>query len=282
MRWRELGSPEARAVLLIQDELLSALRDYLRERGFVEVIPPVIGPTTDPGLRGAGRFTLSYYGMRFYLMSSIILYKQALVRSVPAIFAVAPSVREEPPETALTGRHLTEFRQVDVERAGATLGEAMSLAEGLVVGSALRVVRERGEELKLLGREPEIPRLPLPRLDYWEAVDLARGLGAPVRPGEELTWEAERLISREVGACFVVGYPEGARGFYYRRDPARPGRLLDFDLLLPEGYGEVASGGERATDPAEVEERMRRSGEDPEEYSWYLEMLREGVPPSAG
>ncbi|MFQ6086559.1 MAG: amino acid--tRNA ligase-related protein [Candidatus Bathyarchaeia archaeon] len=27
---------------------------------------------------------------------------------------------------------------------------------------------------------------------------------------------------------------------------------------------------------------MRQGGEDPAEYGWYLEMLKEGIPPSAG
>jgi len=29
-------------------------------------------------------------------------------------------------------------------------------------------------------------------------------------------------------------------------------------------------------------ERIKKGGEDPIQYSWYLEMLKEGVPPSAG
>lgn len=54
------------------------------------------------------------------------------------------------------------------------------------------------------------------------------------------------------------------------------------DILLPEGNGEIASGGEREHTLHGVIQRMRDTGQDPKRYDWYLDMLREGVPPSAG
>ena len=54
------------------------------------------------------------------------------------------------------------------------------------------------------------------------------------------------------------------------------------DLLLPEGYGELSSGGEREYTVTGVTQRMRETGEDPSKYGWYLDMLEEGIPPSAG
>ncbi len=73
-----------------------------------------------------------------------------------------------------------------------------------------------------------------------------------------------------------------ARGFYDREDPDRPGVLRDFDLVYPEGFGEAISGGEREFQLERVLARIRSNGEDPGAYGWYLEMLGEGVPPSAG
>ncbi|MDK2982660.1 MAG: asparaginyl-tRNA synthetase [Thermococcaceae archaeon] len=34
-----------------------------------------------------------------------------------------------------------------------------------------------------------------------------------------------------------------SREFYDREDPERPGHFRNYDLILPEGYGEVSSGG---------------------------------------
>ena len=62
----------------------------------------------------------------------------------------------------------------------------------------------------------------------------------------------------------------------------RRGVLRDLDLFYPEGFSEAVSGGEREYKYDRVMERMRSTGEDPENYEWYLKMLREGTTPSAG
>ena len=38
---------------------------------------PIIGPVTDPGTRGAKQVDVDFYGHRYKLMTSAILYKQA-------------------------------------------------------------------------------------------------------------------------------------------------------------------------------------------------------------
>jgi Aspartyl/asparaginyl-tRNA synthetases len=81
---------------------------------------------------------------------------------------------------------------------------------------------------------------------------------------------------------FVTDYPLTARGFYDREDPERPGILRDFDLLYPEGFGEAVSGGERENTFKGVVRRMKMTDEDPSAYRWYLDMLKDGVLPSAG
>ena len=50
---------------------------------------------------------------------------------------------------------------------------------------------------------------------------------------------------------------------------------------MPEGYGEVISGGEREHEYTRVKSLLDRDGIT-EDYAWYLDMLKEGIPPSAG
>src|SRR5579875_2853513 len=72
-----LSSPVTRAAAIIQYRMLTAVREYLRGQGFTELLPPVIGPVTDPGARGAKQVDVDYYGHRYKIMTSAILYKQA-------------------------------------------------------------------------------------------------------------------------------------------------------------------------------------------------------------
>ena len=98
----------------------------------MELLPPIIGPVTDPGCAGAKQVDVDFYGHRYKLMTSAILYKQASLLAFDKIFFIAPNVRLEPLETASTGRHLVEFHQIDVEVADASRDDAMALVEDLV------------------------------------------------------------------------------------------------------------------------------------------------------
>ena len=112
--------------------------------------------------------------------------------------------------------------------------------------------------------------------------DLA-GLGHDQNPDGELGWAGEAMLSRKASKpFFVTDYPKGSRGFYDRESREHPGRLRNFDLIAPEGYGELCSGSEREHDYAAIIARMRETGENPSKYAWYLDMVREGIPASAG
>jgi asparaginyl-tRNA synthetase len=235
-RFREIRKPELKAVMRIQDELLSSLRDYLRGIGFIEILAPIIGPATDPGIRGAGQVSFDYYGHTFKIMSSMILYKQMAVNSFEKVFALSPNIRLEPGEALETRRHLSEFRQLDLEVADASYFDVMRIGEGIVVYCVRRVKNRCGRELETLGRRLNIPKTPFRKVSHLEAVDLLVRKGFDVKGGEEIPWEAEAALSGSFDDFFwLIDYPMTARGFYDREDDARPGVLRDFDLFTLEG-----------------------------------------------
>ncbi|MFC4855942.1 asparagine synthetase A [Actinophytocola glycyrrhizae] len=282
-----LTADTTRAVLRIQHHMLAAARDHLTEQGCTEVLLPVIGPVTDPGARGAKQVDVDYYGHRYKLMTSAILYKQATLTTFDRIFCIAPNVRLEPLETANTSRHLAEFHQIDVELAGASRSEAMAVAEGTVRAMARRVAERARAELDVLGRDADaFADLLAERFEartHAAAVGELTGIGHPQNPDAEIDWQGEALLSAKASRpFFVTDYPKGSRGFYDRENPEQPGRLRNFDLLAPEGYGELASGGEREHDYGTIIARMRETGENPAKYRWYLDMVRAGIPASAG
>lgn len=282
-RYLTIREPKAICVLKIQDGIIAAIRDYLREEGFIEILAPIIGPVTDPGMRGAKQVSIDYYGTEFKLMSSMILYKQMAVSSLRKIFSISPNIRIEPLETIRTRRHLTEFRQVDIEAAYATYKEMMNLGEEMLCYVIGEIKEKFENELQKLGRELEIPKAPFKRYKYCEAIDRLKFLGFNLGYGEEIPWDAEEKLSVVHKQPFwVTDYPITARGFYYREHPDKPGILNDFDLLYPEGYGEAISGGEREYRCEKVVERITRADESQTKYGWYLEMLKEGILPSAG
>jgi asparaginyl-tRNA synthetase len=283
LRYRAIRHPKIKLVLKVQDQILTSLREFLRKKGFIEILAPIIGPATDPGIRGAKQVSIQYYGVPFKIMSSMILYKQMMISSFEKVFALSPNIRLEPLESAKTARHLVEFRQIDLEMVHASYDDAMNLAEGLLM-SVVRDIRENCcEELKGLGRDLKEVVVPLKRLTHKQAVQLLRSNGYMVSYVEEIPWDAEVALSAmHEYAFFVYDYPLVSRGFYDREDPRRPGILRDFDMLYPEGFGEAISGGEREHTFEGVLKRMKLTGVDPEDYGWYLQMLKDGVPHSVG
>lgn len=282
-RFRYIKMPKMRNILAIQDEVLSSLRDFLRREGFVEILAPIIGPVTDPGIRGAKQVSIDFYGHSFKIMSSMILYKQMAVSSLGKIFSLSPNVRLEPEESLATMRHLSEFRQLDLEVAEASYMEAMDLGERMLTYVIRRIKRNCSEELAYLKRSLRTPSLPFKKISHREAVDLLLSKGYSVKQGEEIPWDAEVALSSMFDSPFwICDFPLTARGFYDREDPNRSGILRDFDLIYPEGYGEAISGGEREYLFEKVIKRMKARGDDLDDYGWYLEMLKEGVSSSAG
>lgn len=275
--------PRMKLVLKVQAEIFKAIRDYLDSEGFIELLPPIIGPVTDPGIRGARQASIDFYGMEYKLMSSAILYKQMMATALGRIYFFSPNIRLEPPEAAYTGRHLVEFVQVDIEEAYADYHGAMKTAERLL-GHTLGYVKDVcSKELEQLGRDLRVYKPPYRRLTYSEVLEILSRHGRRIEYGIEIPWEEEELISKLMPEpFFIMDYPKGSRGFYDMEDPSRPGILRDFDLLYPEGYGEAASGAEREHTYERVMERMLISGEDQKKYGWYLEMLKDGIAPSSG
>ncbi|MFF7331872.1 amino acid--tRNA ligase-related protein [Streptomyces sp. NPDC008150] len=284
-----LADPRTRAVLRVQHEVLAAAREYLTQaQDCTELLLPVVGPVTDPGARGAKQVDIDYYGQRYKLMTSAILYKQAALVGAERFFCIAPNVRLEPLETSNTSRHLAEFHQIDVELAGAGREEAMDVVQGVVRHVVERVARNRAAELAVLGRDTAAFDAVLDggdfeRRPHADAVAALRATGCPQSPDAEIDWQGEALISAaSARPFFLVDYPKGSRGFYDRESRQRAGELCNFDLIAPEGYGELCSGSERESDYRTVMARIRETGENPSKYRWYLDMVREGIPSSAG
>ncbi|MGW3570872.1 asparagine synthetase A [Streptomyces sp. NPDC000941] len=283
-----LASATTRNMLLIQSALLQGAREYLCDEGFVELLPPVVGPVTDPGCRGAKQVDIDYYGRRYKLMTSVIFYKQAALLAHPKIFYIAPCVRLEPFTTSSTLRHLTEFHQIDVEAADTSREEMLEICQGVVRGALRRVIKQLPHVLDELGRDPgaftDLLEQSFPSIRHMDVVETLHKLGHEQNPDGEIDWEGEALISRQhTRPFFITDYPKGSRGFPDRESRTLPGRLRNFDLVAPEGYGELCSGSEREGDYTRVIERMRETGENPAKYEWYLKTFKEGgIPQSAG
>lgn len=101
--------------------------------------------------------------------------------------------------------------------------------------------------------------------------------------GEDLGGSDETIVSRQFERpVFVTGYPRDAKAFYMKVSPDDPRTVRNFDLLAPQGYGEIIGGSQREENPGVIEESMKAKGLRPEDYAWYLDLRRYGSVPHGG
>jgi asparaginyl-tRNA synthetase len=101
--------------------------------------------------------------------------------------------------------------------------------------------------------------------------------------GKDLGGSDETIVSRlHDRPVLVHRYPKQAKAFYMKLDREDSRVVLNFDLLAPEGYGEIIGGSAREDDYDKLLERIDEEGLKREPYEWYLDLRRYGSVPHGG
>ncbi|QQG49236.1 MAG: aspartate--tRNA(Asn) ligase [archaeon] len=277
-RHLSIRGPKAIAAMRIRAEVIGAAFDYFRENGFQLISAPTFVQAAVEG--GSTLFSVDYFGKKVNLSQSAQFYEEAALPALQKVWIFQPAFRAEKSKTS---KHLTEFWMIEAEQAFTEQPENMKVQEGLLSSMAGRVLDRRKAELAVLGRTLKRPEVPFPRMSYDEARGIAEKKGLGFEWGDDLPTEAERAISMTMESpFFVTDYPLSARSFYHMTYPDRPKVTKSADLIAPEGFGELATGGQRIHDHKELMQRI--SGQDlpVDSFSWYLELRKFGMPPHSG
>ncbi len=101
--------------------------------------------------------------------------------------------------------------------------------------------------------------------------------------GKDLGGSDETIVSRlHDGPVVVHRYPKQAKAFYMKADPHDPRVVLNFDLLAPEGYGEIIGGSQREDHYEALLARIDEENLPRSKYEWYLDLRRLGSVPHGG
>ncbi len=171
-RYLDLRRPEVARVIRLRHDVVKYIRDFLCERGFIEVETPTLIRSTPEGARDFLVPARLRPGEFFALPQSPQILKQLLmVGGVERYFQIARCWRDEDTRANRTAEHT----QLDLEMAFVHQEDVMALVEELYTGIA-----ERFWEGTLAAR-------PFPHLDYQDSLDRF-GIDRPdLRYGLELT-----------------------------------------------------------------------------------------------
>jgi asparaginyl-tRNA synthetase len=280
------------AIAKIRASVLHFGRQWFVENGWMEVTAPTIVKGAVEG--GSTLFRLRYFDQDAYLSQSAQLYLEAMIFSLGPVWSLTPSFRAEKSRTV---RHLAEFSHLEAEAPWVTLDDILKAEEQLVSYVVQNTIKERAEELAFLKRDVSgLKKVepPFERIPYGRAIEMLRAKGfqitgddggsrRPIQFGDDLSIDSERELTKDADRpIFVVGYPIAVKPFYVKEDPEKPGVGLTADMLAPQGFGEITSGGLREDDINSITNRMRKEGLDPAAYGWYLDLRRYGSVPHGG
>jgi len=276
-----LRSKRQWAIQRVRNTVINATFEYLNSQGFIKFDSPILTPTACEGTTTL--FALDYFGEPAYLTQSGQLYLEAGIASFGRVFDFGPVFRAEKSKTR---RHLIEFWMMDAEAAFVEHEGNLKIQEELISYIVQKVLNNNQVELVILERDVaplKKVQPPFYRLTHAAAVRKLREQGSDIGDLDDLGADDETVLTQMYDKpIFVEKYPAAVKAFYMKRDPLDPSRVLNADLLAPEGYGEIIGGSQREDGYDELKKRMEEHKLSLDDFGWYLDLRRYGSVPHSG
>jgi lysyl-tRNA synthetase class 2 len=308
-----ISNEEVKPIFKLRSRIISALRRFLNERGFIEAETPVLQPVAGGAL--ARRFKTHHQALDqdLYLRIALELYlKRLIIGGFDKVYEIGRVFRNE----GISTKHNPEFTMLETYEAYADYNDMMKLFEDMVNYVAREIVDKTkikfGEESinlespwrRIYLRQAIKERCDIDFEDYPDTDSLRRRmgqLGLEVDPNKDRGRLVDELISTFVEPnliqpTFLVDYPVEMSPLAKRKQDNE--RLVErFEAFI--GGMEVANAFTELNDPTEQRERFQKqkemksaesvkakSGEEEREVDLidedFLIAMEYGMPPTGG
>ena len=295
---------ESRRVLRMRSRLVSLLRRFLEDRGFVEVETPVFHQIA--GGAPAKPFVTHHNALDLDVslrVATELYLKRLVVGGFEKVFEVGRTFRNE----GLSPRHSPEFTMLEVYEAYADYGDMMTLTEDLVVHLATELhgtttltygdreldltppwrratLTELVEEHAGLRIGVDMPVQELRSIASAAGVDVSDGWG----PGKLVLEIYEKTTEHALwGPVFVCDYPQEVSPLA-RSHRSVPGLVERFEVIaagreLANAFSELVDPGDQRA-RFEDQARQKAAGDDEtmEIDEDFVRALEYGMPPTGG
>lgn len=297
-------NPEVKDTFMKRSYVIREIRNYLDERGFLEVETPVL--QTIPGGASARPFITHHNALDIDMYCRIALelpLKRLIVGGLERVYEIGRVFRNE----GIDIRHNPEFTLIEIYQAFTDYNGMMDLTEGLfrtvaqnVVGST--VLNYGGYELDLGKPFERITMVDAVKkfadvdfdeiLNTAQAKDIAKARGIEFEErhekGDILNLFFEEYVEKNlIQPTFIMDYPVEISPLT-KRKPSKPDYTERFELfIVGREYGNAYS---ELNDPIdqrerfERQERMRAAGDEEANMidEDFLTALEYGMPPTGG
>lgn len=295
-------NPLVKEVFLIRNRAIKEIRDFLDQRGFVEVETPMLQPI--PGGAAARPFVTYHHALEsnLYLRIAPELYlKRLVIGGLEKVYELNKSFRNE----GISVKHNPEFLMLEVYQAYADYQDMMNLTEELIVSLVKDItggtkVKYQDKTLdftppwermtmldameKLLGVKVSFEQ------DLRELQSVAKKLGVEIESGFGKGAIIAEIFEKKVeeritDPTFVLDYPLEVSPLA-RRHPENPNLTERFELIVMGR--EIANAFSELTDPLEQRKRFEeqlktgRVEEGQQVDEDFVKALEYGMPPTGG
>ena len=261
-----IANPEVKKIFEKRSTTIKTLRDFLLEKGYIEVDTPVLQPL--PGGATAKPFVTRYnvYQQDVYLRIAPELYlKRLLVGGFEKVFEFARCFRNE----GVNWSHNPEFTNLEFYQAYIDYNEMMKIVEEMII-DVIKKVNGKAE-IERDGKKIAFKK-PFKKITFKE---LTKG-----KMTDEAFKEAIKNISEPT---FVINHPIDISPLAKKNDEKTVQRFQ----LIVDGI-EVANAFSELNDPLDQEERFkeqekRREDEERQRFDEdFVTALKYGMPPAGG
>jgi lysyl-tRNA synthetase class 2 len=270
-----ISNDEIKPVFTNRSRVISAVRRFLHEKGFIEVETPVLQPVAGGAL--ASRFKTHHQALDqdLYLRIALELYlKRLIIGGFDKVYEIGRVFRNE----GISTRHNPEFTMAEIYEAYADYNDMMTMFEDMVCLIAGEITGKTsikfGEEIinlnkpwqRIYLREAIKERCGIDFADYPDAGSLGdkmKQLGQEVDPKKDRGRLIDELISTFVEPqlmqpTFLVDYPVDMSPLAKRKEGTAD--LVErFEAFI--GGMEVANSFTELNDPIEQRERFQKQKE---------------------
>lgn len=296
-------NPEVRNTFILRSKIISSIRNFLNDRGFLEVDTPILN--TIPGGAAARPFITHHntLDIDLYLRIAPELYlKRLIVGGLEKVYEMGRMFRNE----GISVKHNPEFTLLELYEAYTDYKGMMELTESLFTHAAKEVLGTL--EIEYQGQKIDLS-LPWARLTMTEAVKKYTGLdfeaisldeavlaakekglelNGQLSKGEIMNLFFEEFVEQNlIQPTFIMDYPVEVSPLT-KRKPDKPELTERFELFI---YGrEMANAYSELNDPIDQKERflaqVKKREQGDEEANMmdedYIVSLEHGLPPTGG
>ena len=299
-------NPEVKRNFVIRSRFIKFVRDFLDNRGYMEVETPVLntisgGATARPFVTHHNTLDIDMY-MR---IATELPLKRLIVGGMDRVYEIGRIFRNE----GMDPKHNPEFTSVELYQAYADFNDMMDLFEDLLSSAAKSIlgtyeVEWQGEKIDLT---PGWPRLPMHEavkqytgIDFMaitsdeEAVAAAKSIGVELPETADKTWGNalyecfdQKVEEKLIQPAFITMHPVDVSPLA-KRSPSDPRLTERFELFIC--HSEMGNAFSELNDPIDQRQRfmkqveLRDKGDDEAGMmdDDFITALEYGMPPTGG